>query len=194
MSKSLNQSSNSLFRTEQKSAKVPLNLRNKIHIPRFFRANFITDILDHPENQFPRPGPASQKTNNSDPTHQNIFPILRCQVFIRRLGCREITGSVFRYQDKASAPEHSICPLADSKEQDKAYRQHHQRHSVARETSQLYSLQQRSVTTGYGVREKNRGSRAARLDSVYGKSIATGCLWYSIWIKDRRVSISSSKL
>jgi hypothetical protein len=94
MSKSLNHSSNSLFRTEQKSAKIPLNLRNEIHIPRFFRANFITDILYHPENQFPCPGPASQKTNSSDPTHQNIFPILRCQVFIRRLGCREITRSV----------------------------------------------------------------------------------------------------
>lgn len=64
---------------------------NVDHVPRLFRTDLITDILYRRQTRSAPKSPTSSTVSLNIRvawgTHQNVFPILRCQILIRRLCC-----------------------------------------------------------------------------------------------------------
>jgi uncharacterized protein YwbE len=116
---------------------IPLNplSANVDHVPRLFRTDLITDILYHRQTRSAPKSPTSSTVSRNIPaawdTHQNILPILRGQILVRRLGCSGNRRLAYIHNTKVDKPlalrrnsgiRSSMRPTAETPKQNKKHR------------------------------------------------------------------------
>lgn len=100
------------------------------------------------------PYSSQQKRVSRFRTHQNVFPVLRGEVFVRRLGCKQvflmsvITFSVGMSSSLELLPDPDCgLPRTRVSERELTHRRHRQKRSVAHETLPISSLQRGRIST-----------------------------------------------